>query len=309
MWVNLIIIVVCLVIFERASNYLVEGLGAISEKFDISEAVLGASIAAIGSSAPEFGSSVFSVIEGEPTIGMGTIVGSAIFNITLIVGGAAIFGKYTLQKRVLKRDGIFYLFTVIVAISTVYDGTLVRLEAVLWSIIFFLYLGWLVYDAKRGKPVPKESFDEVSTWKAVLLIVVSSFAIAIAARYLVLNVSALFPEAETQATFSLIILAAGTSVPDLFTSLQAAKKGLGSMAVSNALGSNVFDILAALGIPLSFRATTDVEMRVGASLAALLISVVLALGLMRYKWSVSRKEAGILIGFYGIYLVYILVFV
>ncbi len=153
--VSFTIILACLLVFERASNYLVEGLGAISQNFDISEAVLGASIAAMGSSAPEFGSSAFSVAQGHPTIGLGTIIGSAIFNVTVIVGGAAIFGKYMIEKRVLYRDGLFYLFTVLVAILGVMDGELSQIEAISWTVIFLGYLGWLIHDARKGNQCRK----------------------------------------------------------------------------------------------------------------------------------------------------------
>ncbi|KXA92724.1 hypothetical protein AKJ64_02395 [candidate division MSBL1 archaeon SCGC-AAA259E17] len=306
MWFHLVIIVVCLLIFERASNYLVEGLGAISQNFGISEAVLGASIAAMGSSAPEFGSSVFSVVQGTPTIGLGTIVGSAIFNVTIIVGGAAIFGKYAIEKRVFYRDGLFYLFTVLVATLSILDGNLSQIEAFAWSVIFTGYLAWLVYDARRGKPVPKESFEPISSERALVYVVLSSLAIALAARYLVDQVGILFPEEETQAIFSLIVLAAGTSVPDLFTSLQAAKKGMGSMAVSNALGSNIFDILACLGIPFSFKAAPEIEAAISTSVLSLLASVIVALAILRFKWSVDRREALLLFGVYGVFVTLIL---
>lgn len=306
MWLHLLIIIACLLVFERASNYLVEGLGAISQNFDISEAVLGASIAAMGSSAPEFGSSVFSVIEGNPSIGLGTVVGSAIFNVTIIVGGAAIFGRYVIEKRVFYRDGLFYLFTVLIATLSILDGNLSQIEALIWFATFIVYLGWLVYDARRGKPVPRESFKPLSSKRAIIYIVLSAFAIALAARYLVNQVGILFPEGEKQAVFSLVVLAAGTSVPDLFTSLQAAKKGMGSMAVSNALGSNIFDILACLGIPFSFKAVPEIEAAISGSILSLLASVIVVLVILRVKWSVGRKEAILLFGVYGVFITLVL---
>lgn len=306
MWTSLLIILACLAVFERASNYLVEGLGAISQHYDISEAVLGASIAAMGSSAPEFGSSVFSVVQGHPTIGLGTIVGSAIFNVTVIVGAGAIFGKYAIEKRVFYRDGLFYLLTVGIAIVGVWDGSLNRFEAIIWALVFFVYLAVLVKDARTGKAVPKETFEHLPRWRAIVYVIVGALAIAVAARFLVDQVAAFAGGREMEAAFSLVVIAIGTSIPDLFTSLQASRKGMGSMAVSNALGSNVFDILAALGIPLSFEVETEIETLVTSSLAALLASVALALGILRFDWSVSRKEGVILIGAYGAFLCFIL---
>ncbi len=307
MWLSILIVILCFIVFERASNYLIEGLGAISHHFEISEAVLGATIAAMGSSAPEFASSAFSVLENHPAIGLGTIVGSAIFNVTVIIGGSALVGKYMMEKRVLYRDGFFYLITITVTVLTVYDGYLSRIEAMLWATMFFGYMAWLVYDAKKGKPVPKEEFKKISRWKAIVYVVLSIIAIGIAARFMVLQVVELSSAwGVSEGIFSLIIVAIGTSIPDLFTSLQAARKGMGSMAVSNALGSNIFDILAAIGIPFSFRAVTEVEADITLSIVGLLATVVLALGLMRYNLNLTKRQGLLLIGAYIFYVASIL---
>ncbi|MBS3815654.1 MAG: sodium:calcium antiporter, partial [Hadesarchaea archaeon] len=143
MWIEVLVIIISFVVLERGSDYLVRGLGSISENFGISEAVLGASIAAMGSSAPEFGSSVFSVIQGHPNIGLGTIIGSAIFNVTVIIGAVALFGKYKLSQRVFYRDGLFYFLTVGITILSVIDGSISRIEAIIWVIVFFAYITWL----------------------------------------------------------------------------------------------------------------------------------------------------------------------
>ncbi len=301
MWINLLAIIACFVIFERASNYLVEGLGAISRKFIISEAVLGASIAAIGSSVPEFGSSAFSVIEGHPTIGLGTIIGSAIFNITVIIGAVALFGKYKLSKRVFYRDGLFYLLAVVITVICVADGNISRIEAIIWALTFLGYLGWLVYDVRRGKPVPKEAVGVLSTRRAAAYVIGGLIFIALGAWLLVHSVISLATEIS-EALFSLIVVAVGTSIPDLITSIQAARKGMSSLAVSNALGSNIFDILACLGIPLSFRASTSVQDVAGVSIIYLLVSLLLALLVIRVGWKLSRRDAGLLFGVYGFYL-------
>lgn len=308
MWTDLLVILACFVVLDLGANYLVEGLGAISQRFKISEAVLGASIAAMGSSAPEFGSSTFSVVLGEPTIGLGTIIGSAIFNVTVIIGAAALFGKYKFESRVFYRDGLFYLFTVGVTILAVIDGKLTSFEAISWVVIFFAYLGWLIHDARRGKPVPKESFKPMSSRRAVVLIILSLLVIGVSARFLVSSVISITSKVGVSKTiFSLVIVAVGTSIPDLLTSLQAARKKMGSLAVSNALGSNVFDVLICLGLPLSF--IPKPEAIVGpmfVSVLFLLLSLVVALFVIRWKWSVTRKEAALLFGTYGAYLTILL---
>lgn len=306
-WVSVLIILASLAVLERTANYLVEGLGTLSKRFSISEAVIGASIAAVGSSMPELGASVFSVIEGAPTIGFGTIIGSAIFNITVIVGGSALFGKFAVDRRVVYRDGLFYLFTVLVAIAGTWDGVLTRLEAVAWALLFVVYLGWLYYDASRGEPVPREEFDDLSVRMAGVYTVGGLVGVALAARYLIINVELVATQlGVSEAIFSLVVIAAGTSIPDLVTSLQAARYGLGSLAVANAVGSNIFDILGALGIPFAFRASTTIRDSLDFSMVVLLVAVLATLALLRLDWSLSRREGGLLIGIYGAYLVLLL---
>jgi cation:H+ antiporter len=307
-WLSVAIILVSLVALERGANYLVEGLGALSERFSISEAVVGASVAAVGSSMPEFGAAVFSVVEGHPTIGFGTIIGSAIFNVTVIVGGSALFGKIAIDHRVVRRDGLFYGLTVLVAIAATWDGQLTRLEAVGWVLLFLVYLGWLLYDARVGEPVPVESALDHTLRRSVGYTVGGLVVVGIAARYLIVHVAAVSAElGVSKAIFSLVVIAIGTSIPDLVTSLQAARYGLGSLAVANALGSNIFDILGALGIPFSFRAVTPIEASLDLSILMLLVAVVAAVGLLRWRWSLSRLEGGLLAGVYGVYLVVLLV--
>lgn len=308
MLVDLLVIVTCLVILDIGSNYLVEGLGAISQYFDISEAVLGASIAAMGSSAPEFGSSAFSVVLGEPTIGLGTVIGSAIFNVTIIIGAAALLGKYKIAGRVFYRDGLFYLFTVGVVILSVMDGKLTSFEAIAWVVIFIAYLVWLIHDARMGKPVPQESFKPISKRRAIILIILSLVAIGMAARFLVSSVISIASRTGvSEATFSLVIVAVGTSIPDFLVSLQAARKKMASLAVSNALGSNIFDVLVCLGVPFSFILKPEIIVGpVRVSILFLLVSLIVALFVIRWKWVVTRKGAALLFGTYGVYLAVLL---
>lgn len=307
---SLAVILISLVVLERGADYLVQGLGSFSQRFSLSEAVVGASIAAIGSSMPEFGSAVFSVVENHPTIGFGTIVGSAIFNITVIIGGSALFGRVLIDRKVVYRDGLFYLFTVLVAIAGTWDGVLTRLEAITWSALFLVYLAWLVYDARRGEPVPRESFESLSTLRAAVYVAGGLFAVSVAARYLIIHVASISQTVGvSKAVFSLVVIAAGTSVPDFFTSIQGARKGLGSLAVANAVGSNIFDILGALGIPFAFRSSTTVTDSLDASILVLLVAVVIALGAVRWGWSLTRKKGVLLLAVYAGYLAFLLLMV
>jgi cation:H+ antiporter len=293
----------CFIAFFYLTGLFVSGLGSLAKRFNVPESVVGASVAAIVSSAPELGASVFSVVEGHPDIGLGTIVGSAIFNISLLIAFSLWVRKCVLDEKVLKRDGACYLFVVIVTILTIMDGVLTRWEALTWFLLYLLYFIWLLRDAINGKFVPKEEFKYVSTKKAVFYTGIGIIGIALSADIMVKSaVYVTDALGLSESLFSLIIIAIATSIPDLFVSVEAAKKGMGSLAVSNAVGSNIFDILAGIGLPFSFVAVTPIHGNIGLSAFYLLLSVFVFLILILFRKRLGKKEACVLAAVYVSYL-------
>ena len=279
------------------------GLGSLAKRFNVPESVVGASVAAMVSSAPEMGTSIFSVVEGHPDIGIGTIIGSAIFNISLLIALSFWVRKCVLDEKVLKRDGAYYLFVVIVTIVTIMDGVLTQWEALTWFLLYVVYFIWLFRDAITGKFVPKEEFEYVPTKKAVFYTGIGIGGIALTADIMVRSTVHITNSLGiSEALFSLIIIAIATSIPDLFVSVEAARNGMGSLAVSNAVGSNIFDILAGIGLPFSFVAATSVYGNIGLSAIYLLVSVFVFLGVITFRKSLGKKEACVLAAVYLSYL-------
>jgi cation:H+ antiporter len=302
LWV--VALVVCFIAFFYLTNLFVSGLGSLAKRFNVPESVAGASVAAMVSSAPEMGASVFSVIEEHPDIGLGTIVGSAIFNITLLIALSLWVRKCVLDEKVLKRDGVYYLIVVIVTVVTIRDGVLTQWEALTWFLLYIVYFIWLFWDAIKGKFVPKEEFKYVSTRKAIFYTCIGVAGIAVSADIMIKSTVYITNDLGlSQSLFSLIIIAIATSIPDLFVSVQASRKGMGSLAVSNAVGSNIFDILAGIGLPFSFVAVTHIQGNIGLSALYLLISVFVFLGIIIFRRSLGKKEACVLAAVYVSYLI------
>jgi cation:H+ antiporter len=307
LYINIGFLVISFIILNYSTDYFVRGLGAFCKRFKIPGSIAGATIAAMGSSAPEFGTSVFSVVEIHPTIGLGTIIGSAIFNITLLVAISAWIRKCSVSRDVLHRDGLFYLLAVLITVISMSDGKISRYEAVSWTCVYVVYLAWLIWDAKRKKEEFKADMDIPSNKKGVVYLVGGLLFIILAAALLVrstITITELMGIPES--IFSLVLIAIGTSISDLFVSIYAARNGMGSLAVSNAIGSNTFDILACLGIPLSFRAETIVAADIGISMPYLLGSFLIFLLLVRIGWQLNKKDAGILFAVYVLYIAIIL---
>ncbi len=305
--ISIAFLVMSFIILNYSTDYFVRGLGVLSKRFKIPGSIVGASIAAMGSSAPEFGTSVFSVAFEAPTIGLGTIIGSAIFNITLLVAISVWIRGCSVSRDVLHRDGLFYLLAVLITIICMWDGKISRYEAISWACLYAVYLAWLIWDAKRKKEEFLGDMEIPSNKKGAVYLVGGLLFIILAAGLLVrstITITEIMGIPES--LFSLVIIAIGTSISDLFISIHAARNGMGSLAISNAIGSNTFDILACLGIPLSFRAETTVVGDIGISMPYLLGSFLIFLLLVRIGWHLNKRDAYILLAVYVAYIMIIL---
>jgi len=280
-------------------DYFVASLEEISEALGLSPDVAGATFMAAGSSAPELFTSLMGVFAVKNDVGVGTIVGSAVFNLCCIIGGTAVFtpGTLVIDWKPITRDTIFYAISIAAMIYVLVDGTVTTSEAAGLVATYFLYVLVMYYnqsmmvaidnccgksgaasadsefDGKGGEeeeedeagPISKAISAPLSVLfentipdctkedkkdKYVVTFLSSIFWIGVLSFYMVEWASKLGCILNIHpAIMGCTLLAAGTSVPDAIGSLLVAKQGKGDMAVSNAIGSNVFDILLGLGIP------------------------------------------------------------
>lgn len=323
-------------------DYFVASLEIITKKLKISDDVAGATFMAVGSSAPELFTAIIALTKvGVESVGAGTIVGSAIFNILIIIGASALVSKIVLDRKPVLRDILFYLASLIVLLSTFLDGVITVNEALIYLTLYVIYLivlhYWGTWFPHKHSPekIQKEPDEEapasilgkidIYTRKAIffpfpnlkknshlygLTFFFSVVYIAVLSWIMVdLAVFIAHGIGVPEAIIALTVLAAGTSVPDLMSSIIASRKGHGNMAVSNAIGSNTFDILIGLGLPwFVYILWKGQDVHVGTenllSSMILLFSTVLLLGaiLIGKKFEISKKEAWFLIAIYLGYL-------
>ncbi len=324
-------------------QYFVHSLETITEKLEISEDVSGASFMAIGSSAPELFTAIIALSKvGIENVGAGTIVGSAIFNVLMIIGVSAIVKEIVLEKVSVIRDISIYFVSLVLLIFTFWDGVITFKESLIYIIAYAGYL-LLLSQWKRWFPVPKHvvsmeylekiqpenqqknnffhRFDNKNTafisylfpksnqyYKTIFVLSIL-YIIALSWVMVELGVFIAHSFGIPQAIIALTVLAAGTSVPDMISSVIATKKGYGNMAMSNAIGSNSFDILIGLGLPWFIYILwkgQNVEVGTENLLSSILLLfgtvVLLSLILIGKKFSLSRTEGGILVGVYGLYI-------
>ncbi len=323
-----------------SEDYFVPAIDKLSNKLGLSSDAAGATLLAMGSSAPEFFTSLFAVFGtgNNSDIGAGAIVGSAIFNVLVIVGAAAAYKAVTLQWQPVIRDMVFYIISILLLLFAFSDGKVTLLEAGAFTTMYLVYVfavvrwrRWFKYedinavemlkDNKVGRlgTATRAALDKIliSPHKRphmyLLTFLLSIGSIALLSSFLVRGVEEIAHVLDINATFlALTVLAAGTSIPDLIGSVVVAKQGRGDMAVSNAIGSNIFDILFGLGMPwmlvILFRGD-DVAVssnNLTSSVVLLFATVIALLFLMTSRnWKLGNKSGYVLIGLYGVYLVYV----
>lgn len=351
LWYSLALLVIFYLLAKICDEYFIKSLEIIVKKLRLSEDVAGATFMAIGTSAPEFFTAVIALIQtGKEWVWAGTIIGSALFNILIIVWATALVKRAVLNPQPVMRDMGFYVLSIVILLFTFYDGVIHRREAALYLLAYALYIVVLSYRpsfVRSPKPtqivdIPEEvekieqeaerripiiwpilkalediiayTFPNIdkkpSTYGVVFTI---SIVYIIALSYLL--VESWVWLAHTlwipEVIIALTILAWGTSVPDMLSSIIVARKGKADMAVSNAVGSNTFDILVCLGLPWflfslytgrSVVVSTDNLMISIGLLFGVVVLMLLIFGITRF--TIWKKIWYILISVYVLYLLY-----
>ncbi len=253
----IIIFIASIYTLVKSSDYFTDSAEKIGLHFKIPAFIVGVTIVAIGTSLPELISSIFAVIAKSSEIVIGNVVGSNIANIFLVLGVAAIFGKKLKVDFGLVHVDLPILFgaTVLLAIAA-WDGEFLLIEALLALALLTFYMLYTVQtqkaDKKLKKEVRKKKEDKLKT-KVWLTLILSAFFIFLGAKYTVESVIAISQMLDIgKEIIAVTAVALGTSLPELFVSITAAKKGNASMAIGNVLGSNIFNTLGIMGISALF---------------------------------------------------------
>ncbi len=325
----------CFVLFGRIVDlFFISSLDRISKDLKLSSDAAGATLMAIGSSAPELFVALFAVIKpgDHQVIGIGSIVGSAIFNLLVIVGAAAIVKSTRLTWQPVVRDLLFYFLAVAVLVLFIWDGSFTIIEAAIFLAMYVVYVFAVVYW-RRLLPYSDMEFEEINDGlgeeskftgfidrslklifpakeKYYLVFLISILLIA-ALSYVLVEVAVRTAHVLNipEGIIALTVLAIGTSIPDLFSSVIVAKQGRGDMAVSNAIGSNIFDILVGLGLPfilvMAFSGgTIDAGGDMKISSLILFSSVLLlTIFLLVSRWKVGKPIGFILLALYLFYII------
>ncbi|MDD1822673.1 calcium/sodium antiporter [Photobacterium sp. ZSDE20] len=299
-----------------SADKLVYGAAALARNFGISPLVIGMTILAMGSSAPEMMVSATAALDGKTDTAVGNVLGSNIANIALILGITALIKPLSISSGVIRRGLPLMIGVTLLAGALLWDNHLGFYEGVLLFVLFAAFLFAMLQISRSEKKNGDAFLDEqeseipegVSNPKAAMWVVIGLIVLPLAADMLVDNaviIAKFFGMSDL--VIGLTIIAVGTSLPELAASLAGVMKGEDDMAVGNIIGSNVFNILAVMGIPGILNPSILSEFAMGRDfwvmLGVSLLLVVMALGKSR---SVNRIEGGVLIVTFVAYQSYLL---
>lgn len=291
---NILIIAVCLVVLIYGANFIVQGSARLARRLGISELIIGLTIVAMGTSAPEFAVTVAAAIRGEADISVGNVVGSNIFNLGFILGGVAAITAIHTNRRIVFRDGGVLAATTFLLLFFLRDLELQHWEGGVLFALLLVYIGYLIYQREPPEDeIPEGDF----TWKDVPRLVLGLVMVVAGGHYLVDAAVAIAQSAGvSEWAISVTIIAAGTSMPELVTSLVAALRGHEGISIGNLIGSDIFNLLGVLGIAGLLQTQPMLIDSAGwSSIAILSAMVVVVVIMMRTGWKLSRWEGGLLI--------------
>lgn len=295
---NILWLVIGLVILTAGAEALVRGASAVAVRLGLSQLVIGLTVVAFGTSAPELAVSVDSALGGRGGIAMGNVIGSNIFNVAAILGLAAIICPLQVQVELVRRDlPVMLLCSILFAPLLMFGGGLQRWEGALLVLGLIVYTGWSLAVARRGGATVDLGLEPPSGLGvpgALFMIAVGLVMLVAGAKLFVDNAVAIARGLGVgEAVIGLTIVAAGTSLPELATSVVAALRGKADMAIGNIVGSNIFNILGIAGVaaliaPIAPAGIRWVDVAVMVGLALLLLP------LMRSGFKIVRWEGALL---------------
>lgn len=308
MFLQAFILLVGFLLLVKGADWFVEGAAGIAKKLGIPQLIIGLTIVAMGTSMPEAAVSITAALQENAGITIGNIVGSNILNILIILGVTALITNVAIQKSTLYYEIPYMIaITIVLMIFGITGGKITFIEGIILWLLFIVFLGYLFVMSKKGNSQENEEVKDIPVWKCILFMVVGGVMVVKGSDFAVSGASAIARFFGMSERFiGLTIVAFGTSLPELVTSVTAAKKGNAGIAIGNIVGSNIFNILFVIGttalicmVPFESKFIID-------TIIAIASGAVLWLG--TYKNRELRKPCGIvmLLG-YAAYFIYLCV--
>lgn len=316
----IVILIISLLIVIKSADIFVDNLVEIGALLGISQIILGVTASAIGTSLPEFGSAMIATLSGSVDIGVGTVIGSNIWNIAGILGITATFtGLVKTSPKGLSRDGMVTLATAVILMVFMFFGDIGKLAAVIFIIIYVIYLRSLIKSQKEedaeNKAKEKENNGAIESEsklkklrslspRTIVWTLIGLAGLIVGCRLLVysgVEIGKIMGIPEM--IMGLFTLAIGTSIPELVVTFSSAMKGLHDLSIGNVLGSNTFNIMIGIGVPALIMNVPVDPLSLTFDAPVMIFVTVLVLLLIKRGMKLTRTDGLILMGTYVTYAV------
>ena len=293
MFLQIIILLAGFLFLVKGADWFVEGAASIAKKLGIPQLIIGLTIVAMGTSMPEAAVSITAAMNKNAGITIGNVVGSNILNILIILGITAVITNVAIQRSTLLYEIPFMtVITIVLLIFGITGSEVTFIEGVIFWILFLIYLGYLFVMAKKGNNQEEAEAKDNPVWKCMLLMVIGGILVVKGSDFAVSGATEIARYFGMSERFiGLTIVALGTSLPELVTSVTAARRGNTGIAIGNIVGSNIFNILFVIGttalictVPFESKFIIDTAI-------AVLCGAILWIGTFRHKE--LRKPCGV----------------
>ena len=309
MLISILLLILGFVIVIKGADFLIDGASSLAKKMSISEIAIGLTIVAFGTSAPELIVNIFASLGGHHEITFGNILGSNIFNILMVLGVAGIISTIVVRRNTILKEIPFLLIATLMAFGlALWNSDLSLLDGIillLFLLIFFIYvIGFL-----KAKPLLGSDIKERSYGITFLMMISGIIGLFFGGKFVVDNAVKIATQfGVSQKFIGLTIVALGTSLPELVTSVLAIKKGRNDLAIGNVIGSNLFNILLVLGVssiiaPIQYDIALNIDF-IFLSVITIMLFITMFIG---KKHKLTKIESVFFVALYFVYLVFLFV--
>lgn len=308
MLLNILLLVVGFVLLIKGADFFVDGSSSVAKLLGVPAVVIGLTVVAMGTSAPEASVSITAGLAGSNEIAISNVVGSNIFNMLVVVGVCAAIKPFDLDRDIMKRDfPVNIVACAVLLVMLFIGGKLSRIDGIILLVLMVAYLIWVVGVAVKNRETTGEDVKRLSPIMSIVCIVGGLAAIIFGGNLVVEKAQAIALELGWSETFiGLTIIAIGTSLPELVTSIVAARKGESGLALGNVIGSNIFNIMFILGLSSSLTPISVDEMDAIINGIILLVLTVIMFIWCKLGKKINRPSGVIWVLLYVAYTVYLL---
>ncbi len=307
LFIQIVFLVFGFVMLIKGADWFVDGASGIATKFGIPQLVIGLTIVAMGTSAPEAAVSISAAVSGNADITIGNIVGSNILNILIILGVSATITTISVAKSTMKYETPFMIAITILLLLFGFDGKIGLIDGIILLAAFATYLTYLFIMAKKGKDEHNDKPEKKMNIIKAIVFTIIGLGLIILGSNVTVDAATKIAEAfgVSERFIGLTIVALGTSLPELFTSVSAARKGNADIAIGNIVGSNIFNILFVVGLSSIIIPVPFANNFIFDTIVAIIAAVMLLLCCLKTK-SLKRWAGILMLISYAVYFVIIL---